>query len=117
MTVMVASLIIGTGIDFGIHITHRFREEFHGNGVSLEEAIRNTVKNVGRALVAAAFTTCGVFAILGFSNMGMMRRFGWTTALGLLGALFGAILVLPSFLAIISNRQKRREAKRQEAVV
>mgnify|MGYP002682750775 CR=1 FL=1 len=54
MTVMVAALVIGAGIDFGIHITHRFREEFHANGNGLEDALKNTVKNVGRALLAAA---------------------------------------------------------------
>ncbi len=105
MTVMVSALVIGAGIDFGIHITHRFREEFHGNGSSLEDAIKNTVKNVGRALLAAALTTCGVFAVLGFSNMGMMQRFGWATTVGLLGALLGAILVLPSVLAIVAKRR------------
>ncbi|RJP27743.1 MAG: RND family transporter [Actinobacteria bacterium] len=110
MTVMVASLVIGAGIDFGIHITHRFREELHGNGSTLKEAIRDTVKNVGRALVAAALTTCGVFAILGFSGMGMMQRFGWTTAVGLLGALFGAILVLPSILAIVVKYSRNNRA-------
>jgi uncharacterized protein len=110
MTVMVASLVIGAGIDFGIHITHRFREEWD-NGSSTEESIRDTVKNVGRALVAAALTTCGVFAILGFSSMGMMQRFGWTTAVGLFGALIGAILVLPSVLTIVT---KRRNNRRQE---
>lgn len=116
MTVMVAALVIGAGIDFGIHITHRFREEFHANGTSLEEALKNTVKHVGRALLAAALTTCGVFAILGFSNMGMMQRFGWTTTVGLLGALFGAVLVLPSVLAIVANRHMRRESRKAAAV-
>lgn len=106
MTVMVAALVIGAGIDFGIHITHRFREEFHTNGTSLEDALKNTVKNVGRALLAAALTTCGVFAILGFSNMGMMQRFGWATTVGLLGALLGAVLVLPSLLAIVAKRHE-----------
>jgi hydrophobe/amphiphile efflux-3 (HAE3) family protein len=105
MTVMVAALVIGAGIDFGIHITHRFREEFHANGTTLEEALKNTVKHVGRALLAAALTTCGVFAIIGFSSMGMMQRFGWATTVGLLGALFGAILVLPSVLAIVAKRR------------
>jgi len=117
MTVMVAALVIGAGIDFGIHITHRFREEFHANGNGLEDALKNTVKNVGRALLAAALTTCGVFAILGFSNMGMMQRFGWATTVGLLGALLGAILVLPSVLAIVANRQMRRESRRAAAAV
>ena len=105
MTVMVASLVIGAGIDFGIHITHRFREERHVNGTGVEEALRNTVKHVGRALVAAALTTMGVFCILGLSNMGMMQRFGFTTAVGLLGALLGAILVLPSVLAIVAGKR------------
>ncbi len=115
MTVMVAALVIGAGIDFGIHITHRFREEFHANGTTLEEALKNTVKHVGRALFAAAFTTCGVFAILGFSGMGMMQRFGWATAVGLLGALFGAVLVLPSVLAIVVRYGKNGKARKAAA--
>lgn len=110
MTVMVSSLIIGAGIDFGIHITHRFREEWQQGDLPLEEVLRNTVLHVGRALIAAALTTAGVFAILGFSSMSMMQRFGWTTTVGLLGALLGAELVLPSILAILANREKvRRE--------
>lgn len=106
MTVMVSSLVIGAGIDFGIHITHRFREEWHHGDTPLDESIKNTVLHVGRALVAAAFTTCGVFAILGSSSNIMMQRFGFTTAVALLGALLGAVLVLPSLLAIIANRQR-----------
>jgi predicted RND superfamily exporter protein len=108
MTVMVSSLVIGAGIDFGIHITHRFREEWHHGDTPLDESIKNTVLHVGRALVAAAFTTCGVFAILGISSMVPLQRFGFTTAVALLGALLGAILVLPSLLAIIANREKRK---------
>jgi predicted RND superfamily exporter protein len=108
MTVMVASLVIGAGIDFGIHITHRFREEWQDGEVPLEEAIKKTVLHVGRALVAAAFTTCGVFIILGFSSMEMMKRFGYATAVGLAGALLGAIIVLPSILAIATKSRSRR---------
>ncbi|MDY6796556.1 MAG: efflux RND transporter permease subunit [Actinomycetota bacterium] len=112
MTVMVSSLVIGAGIDFGIHITHRFREEWSHGETPLDESIKNTVLHVGRALLAAALTTCGVFAILGASGMTMMQRFGITTAVALLGALFGAVLVLPSLLAIIASREtKRREAR------
>jgi predicted RND superfamily exporter protein len=117
MTVMVAALVIGAGIDFGIHITHRFREEFHTNGTTLEEALKDTVKHVGRALLAAALTTCGVFAVIGFSDMGMMQRFGWSTTVGLLGALLGAILVLPSVLAIAANRKVRRVSRSQATSV
>ncbi|MHB8896149.1 MAG: efflux RND transporter permease subunit, partial [Candidatus Geothermincolia bacterium] len=38
MTVTVASLVIGAGIDFGIHITHRFREQHYDRGLPLEDS-------------------------------------------------------------------------------
>lgn len=103
MTVLVASLVIGAGIDFGIHVTHRFREQRHDKGMSLEESVRTTVLHVGRALIAGALTTAGVFGILGISSMVMLRHFGWTTAVGLLAALVGSLFVLPSLLVILSR--------------
>lgn len=99
MTVMVSSLVIGAGIDFGIHVTHRFREEWEEHGFPVEVAMRRTVSNVGRALVSAAFTTAGAFAIIGTSGISFMRRFGLITALSLIFALVSSLLVLPSILA------------------
>jgi hydrophobe/amphiphile efflux-3 (HAE3) family protein len=110
MTVLVASLVIGAGIDFGIHVTHRFREQRYDKGMSLEESVRTAVLHVGRALVAGGLTTAGVFGILGISSMVPLRHFGWTTAIGLLAALVGALFVLPSLLVILSKRLDRRAA-------
>jgi uncharacterized protein len=111
MTVLVASLVIGAGIDFGIHVTHRFREQRHERGMSLEESVRTTVLHVGRALVAGGLTTAGVFGILGISSMVPLRHFGWTTAIGLLAALVGALFVLPSMLVVLSERLDRRAGR------
>jgi hypothetical protein len=115
MTVLVASLVIGAGIDFGIHVTHRFREQRHERGMTLEESVRSTVLHVGRALVAGGFTTAGVFAILGISSMMPLRHFGWITAVGLLAALVGAVFVLPSSLVIVSKWLDRKSGV-EEAV-
>ena len=115
MTVLVASLVIGAGIDFGIHVTHRFREQRHDQVMSLEESVRTTVLHVGRALVAGGFTTAGVFAILGISSMMPLRHFGWTTAVGLLAALVGAVFVLPSTLVIISKLLDRKSGSEEAA--
>jgi hypothetical protein len=116
MTVTVASLIIGAGIDFGIHVTHRFREQRHDRGLSLEESVQTTVLNVGRALIAGALTTAGVFGILGISSMVPMRHFGWTTAVGLLAALLGALFVLPSALVILTKQLERRRGGPEETI-
>jgi predicted RND superfamily exporter protein len=97
--VMVSSLVIGAGIDFGIHVTHRFMEEWREEGLDVDEAIRRTVGSVGKALVAAAVTTAGAFAIIAFSGVSYMRRFGVITAMSLIYALLAALFVLPSILA------------------
>lgn len=111
MTVTISSLVIGAGIDFGIHVTHRFREEWHGGG-DVDQAIRNTVSHVGRALVAAAATTAGAFAIIAVSDITPLRRFGGITALSLTFALLASLLVLPSILAWYANLVERRRGAR-----
>jgi hypothetical protein len=112
MTVMIASLVIGAGIDFGIHVAHRFREEFYENGLGPEEAINTTVRNVGTGLLSAAITTCGAFLILGISRLAPLRRFGVMTAVSLFCAMIAALLIEPSFLASIASRQQKKALKR-----
>lgn len=108
MTVMISSLVIGAGIDFGIHVTHRFREEWHRGGLDIDEAIRLTVLHVGKALVAAAVTTAGAFAIIAVSDITPLRRFGGITALSLTFALLASLLVLPSILAWWAEKVERK---------
>jgi predicted RND superfamily exporter protein len=107
MTVMVSSLVIGAGIDFGIHVTHRFMEEWRDGGVEVDEAIRRTVGNVGKALIAAAVTTAGAFFIMAFSRLGFLQRFGVITALSLIFALLSSLLILPSVLAGIAQHLEK----------
>lgn len=109
MTVMVSSLVIGAGIDFGIHVTHRFMEEWQAEGLDVDEAIRRTVGSVGKALVAAAVTTAGAFAIIAFSGVSYMRRFGVITAMSLTYALLAALFVLPSILAWRATHADRKK--------
>jgi uncharacterized protein len=108
MTVMISALVIGAGIDFGIHVTHRFREEWHYGGVEVDEAIRRTVGHVGKALLAAAVTTAGAFAIIGTSRIAFMQRFGLITALSLSVACICSLVVLPSILAWRANQVERK---------
>ncbi|RJP35218.1 MAG: RND family transporter [Actinobacteria bacterium] len=108
MTVMIASMVIGAGIDFGIHVAHRFREEVYENGLKPVEAINATVRNVGTALLSAAVTTCGAFLILAISSLTTLRRFGIITAIALASACFAALVLEPSFLASIALRKEKK---------
>jgi hypothetical protein len=109
LTMGISALILGIGIDYAIHIVHRFREE-HGRGLELEQAIRTTVMQVGTALLGATVTTIGVFGVLALSGMPAMARFGALTALVIFFAFVSALVVLPSVL-VVTRRKTVRQGK------
>ncbi|MFP4005813.1 MAG: efflux RND transporter permease subunit [Candidatus Hadarchaeia archaeon] len=98
MNMMVSALAIGIGVDFTIHVTHRFHEEWKKDGKTPEEAIAITIERVGRAVVAAAATTIGAFIVLSLSSMPPVTRFGQLAAMVIFFALVGSLVVLPTVL-------------------
>lgn len=61
--------------------------------------------NVGTALLAAAGTTMGVFAVLSLARMPVLGRFGSLTALVIFYALIAALFILPSILVAYALRR------------
>lgn len=107
LTMGISSLVIGVGIDYGIHMIHRFLEESKKGEMGTE--VHTAVTHVGRALVAAAGTTIGVFGILAMSRMPAVMRFGTLTALLILFAFISAILILPSIVTLWAKTRKKRK--------
>ena len=56
VTITIASIMIGIGIDYGVHITQRVKEEL-ARGVSKKESIITSIEKTGLSLVEAALTT------------------------------------------------------------
>lgn len=64
VTITIASIMIGIGIDYGVHITQRVREEL-SQGASKIDATKTAIEKTGLSLVEAALTTIfGVASIL-----------------------------------------------------
>jgi hydrophobe/amphiphile efflux-3 (HAE3) family protein len=103
-TIMVSALIIGIGIDFSIHVTHRCREEF-AKTKDADISLENTVLNVGKALTSATATTAGAFMVLAFSTMPIVTRFGSLVAVVIVLSFLAALCVLPSVLVFYFNRK------------
>jgi len=89
-------------------MTFRFREEWKEHKRAPQQAIRTTVMNVGTALLAAAGTTMGVFAVLSLARMPMLGRFGSLTALVIFYALIAALFILPSILVAYALRRGKK---------
>ncbi len=107
VTVLISALLIGIGIDFSIHLAYRYKEEWRDNRRGPEESIRTSMSHVGRAILAAATTTCGAFGILMLSRMLAMGTFGGIMALVILLCVLAALFVMPTLLVTYARRTKR----------
>ncbi|MEW6228259.1 MAG: MMPL family transporter [Bacillota bacterium] len=98
-TVMISSLATGMGIDYAIHFFHRYREE-RGRGLPMDEAIVETIRNTGPAIMANALAVGAGFAILLFSRFSIFRNFGGMIAFTMIMTAFGALTIVPAAIRL-----------------
>ena len=97
------SILVGLGIDFGIHLVARYEKERDG-GQDPPQAIGTTLRRVGRAVFGGGMTTAAAFFALGFSDFRGIKEFGWIAGWGVLFCLVGALLLLPVLLLWLDRR-------------
>ena len=102
----VTSMILGVGIDYGIHIIHRISQE----GLSNFEGLMET----GKAVVMAALTNVAGFGTIGLSNYPGLRSMGIVAAIGSVTCLVTALTTLPALLILTKTRVARRAESLQE---
>jgi len=97
ITISVASIMIGIGIDYGIHITQRVKEGLQ-DGLSRKEATIDAIDKTGLSLVEAACTTIAGMASIYFVNIPSIQEFGIIVLLMTALSCIAAALILPVFL-------------------
>ncbi len=108
MTLMVTSLTIGLGIDYGIHITSRFLEDLKRFD-EVDKAIKSTVGHTGTALFGTTITTVAGFGILVFATLPPLQQFGGITALTILFSFLSSVFILPTFLVVWTKFKNRKQ--------
>lgn len=99
VTALITALSIGIGVDYTIHVIHRFTEEVH-EGRTIPEATRTTLATTGSALIGSALTTALAFAVLMLSPLVPFQQFGLVTGVTIVYALAVSILVVPPMLVL-----------------
>ena len=97
MTITIAAICIGIGVDHSIHYVHRFREEILDSSHA-DVAIRNAHNSTGQAIYYTSVIIILGFSILAFSNFIPTIYFGLFTAFAMLLALFANLTLLPVLL-------------------
>ena len=97
MTVTVAAVSIGMGVDNTIHYIHRFKKEFAVSKNYLESTKR-THATIGRALFYTSITIVLGLLVLSTSNFSPTIFFGIFTSLSMVMAVIGSLVLLPVLL-------------------
>lgn len=94
MTITIAAITVGIGVDDTIHYVHRFRLEFAKDRDYVATMYR-CHSSIGLAMFYTSLTITVGFSILMLSNFTPSFYFGLLTALAMSSAFLGAQLLLP----------------------
>jgi len=86
LTLGIAPLIIGIGVDDGVHIVDKLQR-----GRSLEGIFRET----GSSMTMTTITTVAAFACLGFATYNGIQELGMVGAVGLITCLLASLHLVP----------------------
>ncbi len=99
ITSIITALSIGIGVDYTIHLIHRYREEF-AHLRNPEQAAIRTLATTGSALLGSALTTALGFGVLVFAPVEGSQQFGITAAITIAYSLLVSILVVPPAMTV-----------------
>lgn len=88
-------LILGIGINSGIHLLHRFRQEG-------ECDVAGVLRSTGGAIFLSTITTIVAFGALGLADHRGAASMGLTLLLGLCACLVTAMVALPALMAVLN---------------
>ncbi|TET74149.1 MAG: multidrug RND transporter [Candidatus Aminicenantes bacterium] len=109
MTMMMAVILVGLGIDFSIHMISGFTEG-RSLGKPIAVAMEEMFLKSGKGILTGGLTTSVAFLTLMISTSRGMKEMGIVTGAGLLTILIETFLFLPALLVLRERRfEKRRE--------
>ena len=107
ITSIITSLSIGIGVDYTIHVIHRYREEFARQRDPERAAIR-TLTTTGSALLGSALTTALGFGVLIASPLLASQQFGITATITIVYSLMVSVLVVLPAMVVWGAYQNMR---------
>ena len=102
-TVLIASLVVGVGIDYTIHFMSRTRLELIRQGKPAS-ALDVSLKTAGRAILINAVTVMGGQLVFLAGDLQPLRTFGVLLALAMVVSAISAVTVLPAILMAVQPK-------------
>jgi hypothetical protein len=99
MTITIASITVGIGVDDTIHYIHRFKKEYSIDK-DYKAAMYRSHASIGLAMFFTSIVIIAGFSILTLSNFTPSIYFGLLTSVAMFAALVGALSLLPQLLIV-----------------
>jgi len=101
LTTLVIPLIIGLGVDNGIHVVHRLKED-RTRGPDVAAA------SVGKAMLMTTLTTVSSFATLLFTDHAGMEGMALVIVIGLPVSLMASVTTLPALARVLGVEARKQ---------
>ncbi len=106
MTITIAAISIGIGVDDTIHYIHRFHEEYKKDHDYIK-AMQRSHESIGYAMTYTSLVVVVGFSILVLSNLIPTIYFGLLTVIVMITLLGSALLLLPKLLILFKPYKKK----------
>jgi len=113
INIFVTTMIIGIGVDYGVHLLHRFQEVQDLPRKQFENAVVET----GKAVVAASVSTIFGFGSIMFSHYPGLVSTGKVAILGAVTTCLVAITLVPAVLSWRYDRRRNQGIPLDQAAV
>jgi len=113
MTITIAAIVLGIGVDNCIHYVHRYLKEFPEDR-DYKATMYRCHRSIGRALYYTTVTVVIGFSMLTLSNFNPSIYFGLLTVLAMAAAVIGALMLLPQLIIAFKPLGPEGEAAKRE---
>ena len=105
LSVVFTTILIGLGIDFGIHILERYKEE-RKEGDDISTALQKTLQGTGQGNFSGAITTAMAFGSMVLTDFIGIVELGWIAGWGILFCMIAMVLLLPALVTLEEKWRK-----------
>ncbi|MBM7116478.1 MMPL family transporter [Archangium primigenium] len=113
VTGFLVAILIGLGLEYGIHLTMRYAEERRAHPAA--EALARAVRGTFAGALTSALTNAAAFFVLVFAQFEAFRQFGLLAGVGVLLAVLMAYGLGPALLMIFERMRGTRGERPVEA--
>jgi predicted RND superfamily exporter protein len=96
-TASIAAIVLSLSVDDTVHFVHHYRRQRRALGPAAARLA--TITHVGPAIVLTGAILFGGYAFMALGSLKTVQLFGLLTAVSIVGAMFGELVIFPLLLA------------------